>query len=89
VIFIIRTRGNPLKSRPSRLLTATSLAVVALGALLPMTGLGRALGFVSPPPDFFLVLVAMVVAYLGGVEVVKRWFYRRFAAEMRVTRRRR
>ena len=89
VIFIIRTRGNPLKSRPSRLLTATSLAVVAIGALLPLTGVGRALGFVPPPPDFFLVLTAMVAAYLGGVEVVKRWFYRRFAGETRVPRRRR
>jgi len=41
------------------------------------------------PADFFLVLTAMVAAYLGGVEVVKRWFYRRFAGETRVPHRRR
>ena len=35
VIFIIRTRGNPLRSRPSRLLTATSLTVVAAGRTAP------------------------------------------------------
>jgi hypothetical protein len=28
------------------------------------------------PPAFFAVLVAMVLTYLGLVEVVKRWFYR-------------
>ena len=63
--------------------------MVAIGALLPLTGVGRALGFVHLPADFFLVLTAMVAAYLGGVEVVKRWFYRRFTGETRVTRRRR
>ena len=78
VIFIIRTRGNPLRSRPSRLLTLTSLAVVALAALLPLTPLAPALGFVAPPPRFFLILAAMVAVYLAGVQGVKTWFYRRF-----------
>ncbi|HEY4597661.1 MAG TPA: cation transporting ATPase C-terminal domain-containing protein, partial [Thermoanaerobaculia bacterium] len=78
VIFVIRTRGNPLRSRPSRLLTLTSLAVVALAALLPLTPLAPALGFVAPPPRFFLILAAMVAVYLAGVQGVKTWFYRRF-----------
>ena len=34
VIFIIRTRGNPLRSRAHPLLTATSLVVVAVAVLL-------------------------------------------------------
>ncbi len=79
VIFVIRTRGNPLKSRPSRLLTATSLAVVALAALIPLTPLARPLGFVAPPARFFLILAAMVAVYLVGVQGIKTWFYRRFA----------
>jgi Mg2+-importing ATPase len=79
VIFIIRTRGSPWRSRPSLLLTATSLGVVALAVALPLTPLGARLGFVPPPLTFFLILVAMVVAYLLGVEAVKRWFYRHFA----------
>jgi hypothetical protein len=28
---------------------------------------------------FFSVLIGMVLAYLALVEMVKRWFYRRFA----------
>jgi P-type Mg2+ transporter len=79
VIFIIRTRRSPWRSRPSSLLAATSLGVVALAVALPLTPLGGRLGFVRPPLTFFLILVAMIVAYLVGVEVVKRWFYRRFA----------
>ena len=79
VIFVIRTRGNPLRSRPSRLLAATSLAVVAIGALIPFTPLAGPLGFVAPPARFFLILAAMVAVYLAGVQGIKVWFYRHFA----------
>jgi magnesium-transporting ATPase (P-type) len=59
-------------------LTLTSLTVVALAALLPLTPLASALGFVAPPPRFFLILAAMVAVYLAGVQAVKTWFYRSF-----------
>jgi len=76
-LAVIRTRGDPFASRPSRALVLTSLVVVATGLALPFTPLGRALGFVTPPLLFFPVLIATVAAYLSAVEVVKRWFYRR------------
>ncbi len=76
VIFVIRTRGSPLKSRPHPLLAATSLAVVALAAVLPLTPLGVHFGFVPPPPAFYAILGGMVVAYLCIVELVKCAFYR-------------
>ncbi len=80
VIFIIRTRKNPLKSRPNPWLTVCSLSVVALAMVLPFTPLGGYLGFVAPPPLFFFILASMVVVYLLMVEVVKQWFYKRFAS---------
>jgi Mg2+-importing ATPase len=80
VIFVIRTRGNPFRSRPSSILTATSLAVVVAATVLPYTPLGARLGFVPAPGLFFLILAGMVVAYLVMVQVVKTWFYRRFTA---------
>ncbi|MDX1252957.1 MAG: magnesium-translocating P-type ATPase [Gammaproteobacteria bacterium] len=81
VIFIIRTRLNPLRSRPHPWLTVTSLTVVAVAMILPYTVVGAYFGFAPPPPMFFLVLAVMVLAYLGMVEGMKRWFYRRFAAD--------
>jgi Mg2+-importing ATPase len=81
VIFIIRTRLNPFLSRPHPWLTITSLTVVAVAMILPYTAAGAYFGFVPPPPMFFLVLAVMVLAYLGMVEGMKRWFYRRFAAD--------
>ena len=81
VIFIIRTRRNPFKSRPNPWLIACSLTVVAVAVLLPFTPAGAYLGFVAPPAFFFLVLTTMLLAYLLAVEGMKQWFFRRFAAE--------
>jgi P-type Mg2+ transporter len=75
VIFIIRTRGNPFKSRAHPILVATSLAIVAIGATIPFTPLGTYFGFVPPPVKFYAILVAMVVIYLVMVEVAKSVFY--------------
>jgi Mg2+-importing ATPase len=81
VIFVIRTRGNPFRSRPSSILTVTSLAVVAIATGLPFTPLGARLGFAPLPGLFFVILAAMVVAYLVLVQLVKTWFYGRFEPE--------
>ncbi|MGA9002169.1 MAG: magnesium-translocating P-type ATPase [Pseudolabrys sp.] len=78
VIFIIRTRGSPLRSRPNPVLAGTSLAVAAVGILLPYTAIGRWFGFVPLPLPFLGALGAMVICYLALAEGVKRWFYRRF-----------
>ena len=80
VIFVIRTRGNPFKSRPNIALTVTSLVVVAVAATLPFTPFAGQLGFVAPPPLFFIILPAMVLCYLVAVEYMKRYFYRNFPA---------
>jgi Mg2+-importing ATPase len=80
VIFIIRTRGNPLKSRAHPLLTATSLAVVAIAVVLPFTPIGAQFGFVPLPAKFYFMLGAMVLVYLFLVELAKQGFYRWSAA---------
>jgi P-type Mg2+ transporter len=75
VIFIIRTRGNPFRSRAHPILVATSLTVAAIGATLPFTPIGAYFGFVPPPVMFYAILAAMVLVYLAIVEVAKRGFY--------------
>ena len=72
VIFIIRTAGNPLRSRPSRPLTITTLLVAGAGMALPFTPLGKPLGFTPLPLSYFAFLVAATVTYLLLVELVKR-----------------
>ena len=80
VIFIIRTQGSPFKSRPSRVLTITSLAVVLIAGALPFMPVAALFGFVAPPPQFFLILLVMLLCYLVAVEWIKQLFYRFFAA---------
>jgi Mg2+-importing ATPase len=81
VIFIIRTRRNPLQSRPNPWLTICSLAVVTLAVVFPYTPLGSDFGFVPLPSLFYLILAGMVLFYLFAVEGIKQWFFRRFAEQ--------
>lgn len=73
VLFVIRTAGNPLKSRPSRALTLTTLVVVAFGCALPLLPGAQAIGFVPMPWLFYVALAAMTLTYLLLVEVGKRF----------------
>ncbi|HVT13884.1 MAG TPA: magnesium-translocating P-type ATPase [Fimbriimonadaceae bacterium] len=72
VIFVIRTRNVPWRSRPSKPLFATTAAIVLAGLVLPFTPLAEPLGFVGLPPAYFLFLLLATVVYLGLVEMVKR-----------------
>ena len=75
VIFVIRTRGSPLKSRPHRLLALSSLLVAGIAIALPYTPIGNWFGLVSPPAGLLLALAGMTAIYLVIVEYIKRWFY--------------
>ena len=79
VVFVIRTAGNPLKSRPSRPLLVAVFAIVAVAAVLPYTALGRLLQFTPLPLSLLGAIAFLAVTYLLLVQVVKSWFYRRHA----------
>jgi len=79
VLFIIRTSQNPLGSRPSGPLAATTLVVVAIGALLPFSPLANALGFAPLPAAYFAFLAIATITYLLLVEVGKRILFQREA----------
>jgi P-type Mg2+ transporter len=72
VIFVIRTMGNPLRSRPSGPLALTTIAVVVIGVLLPFSPLAGVLGFTALPAAFFAFLIAATGIYLLLVEAAKR-----------------
>ena len=76
VLFVIRTTGNPLRSRPSTALMLTTLGTVFAGVVLPFTTLASTLGFVPLPPSYFAFLAAAILSYLLLVEIVKRHLLR-------------
>lgn len=79
IVLIIRTRGRFYRSRPGSLLLAATLFVAGTTIFLPYTPLGALFGFVPLPPGFVLLLLGITGAYLVASELVKGWFFRRFA----------
>ena len=79
VIFVLRTRRNPLKSRPHPLLATTSVVVVVLAVVLPFTPLGSWFGFVPPSATFLLAIAGLTVSYLLLAQGAKSAFYRRWS----------
>ena len=75
VVFVIRTAGDPLRSRPSLLLTLNTLVIVAVGVVLPVSPLAGLLGFTRLPLPFVLFLIVSTLTYLLLVEAGKRLFF--------------
>jgi Mg2+-importing ATPase len=80
VVFVLRTRKSPFyKSRPGKYLLISSLTVVIVAFALPYTLLGGIFGFSPPPVLFYPALAGLIAAYLLLVEVVKKWFTKKYA----------
>jgi Mg2+-importing ATPase len=72
VLFVIRTMGNPLKSRPSTPLTITTLLITFVGCVIPYLPFAGVLGFTPLPAAYFAFLAISTITYLLLVEVAKR-----------------
>jgi len=80
IIHVIRTNKIPfLQSWASWPLILTSIIIVAVGAGLTVSPLAGALGFVALPPRYWLLLTVILVCYVVLTQLMKTWFYRRFA----------
>ena len=77
VLFVIRTSKNPLRSRPSGPLIATTLSVVAIGTYLPFSPLAGVLGFTPLPEKYFVFVAIATGVYLLLVEAAKQRLLRR------------
>jgi Mg2+-importing ATPase len=79
IVHMIRTRQVPfLRSRAAWPLLVATLAVMAVGVVLPFTPLGSRLGMVALPAQYFGWLALTLVAYFFVTQVVKSWFAERF-----------
>jgi Mg2+-importing ATPase len=72
VVFIIRTRANPIKSRCSQWLTLSSFGIVLMAVAIPFSPIAGILGFVPLPLGFLGALALIVLAYLILVQAVKQ-----------------
>jgi len=82
IIHVIRTAKVPwLESRASAALTTTSLVIALIGIAMPLTGLGRLLGFVPLPSLYWVGLACILAGYVLLTHLMKMWFVRRFGLD--------
>jgi len=75
IVHMIRTRRIPfIQSSPSLPLALTTLAVMAMGILIPFSPFASSLGMVPLPPIFFLWLAGILLSYAALAQLVKSWF---------------
>jgi Mg2+-importing ATPase len=78
IIHVIRTSLLPfIQSRASWQLTMTTILIMAIGAALPYTPLAKPLGFVPLPWQFWPILAATLICYVGLTQLIKMWLVRK------------
>jgi len=77
IAFVIRSRGNILKSRPGRYLVMATILIVGLTLIFPVSPLADLLGFKLLPVSFILIMILIVAVYVISAEILKHGFYRR------------
>jgi len=77
IIHVIRTNKIPfLQSRASRPVTVMSIMMMAVGVAIPISPLGRYLGFTILPPLYWALLALTLVCYVLLTQGVKMWLLR-------------
>jgi Mg2+-importing ATPase len=77
VVLVLRTHWPAFRSKPSRLLLGTTLAIAVATLAIPFLGsLSSAFGFVPLSALEMGVVVAIVAGYIAVTESAKAWFYR-------------
>ncbi len=81
IIHVIRTGRIPfIQSRASTPLILTTVIICIIGALLPVSPIGVALGFKPLPLLYWPIVLAYLLAYAVLTHFVKVWFFRRYGA---------
>jgi Mg2+-importing ATPase len=77
ILLVVRTQRPFFRSKPSRYLALSALAVALVTIALPYSPLNGILGFTPLPLPLLLVLLGIAVVYITASETAKRIFYRR------------
>ena len=84
VVLVLRTRKPAFRSRPSRLLLWSTLAVATATFAIPFLGGTSALfGFVPLSSMELAAVVVIVGGYIVATEIAKAWFFRHESATLR------
>ena len=78
IIHVIRTNKIPwVQSRSSWPVLAMSIVIMTVGIAIPLSPLGRYLGFTAPPPAYWPLLALTLLCYVLLTQGVKSWLLAR------------
>ncbi len=77
IALVVRTRRVFFRSRPGKLLLASTLLVIAFTLILPYLPFSALFGFVPLPAPLMLMLIGLTVLYVIAAELAKKYFYAR------------
>jgi len=81
IVHLIRTRKVPfLNSWASLPVIVTTIAIMAVGMIIPFSSLGPVIGLVALPGSYFGWLVLTLFCYIVCTQIVKGWFIRKYDA---------
>jgi Mg2+-importing ATPase len=84
VVLVLRTHGPALRSVPSALLLATTIAVATTAVALPyLAPVARAFDFVALPWPLIGALGLIVACYIGSTEAIKVTLFARVRPKSR------
>ncbi len=79
IVHMIRTRKVPfvqsIASAPVLIMTAV---IMGLGIIIPFTAFGEFINLVPLPANYFVWLVGILISYSLLIEVVKKWYIKKF-----------
>jgi Mg2+-importing ATPase len=77
IALVVRTRHVFYRSRPGRLLLATTLLFVGVTLVLPYLPINALFGFVPLPAPLMLTMLGLTALYVVATELAKKYFYSR------------
>jgi Mg2+-importing ATPase len=79
IALVVRTRHLFLRSRPGKLLLASTLLFIAIALVIPYLPFISLFGFVPIPAPLMLTMLGLTALYVVATEVTKKYFYSRGA----------
>ena len=81
IALVVRTRRVFYRSRPGKLLLASTIVVIGVTLVLPYLPLNSLLGFVPLPAPLMLLMIGLTALYVVVAELAKKYFYSRVENE--------
>ena len=77
IVLVVRTRQPFFKSKPGKHLMISTMVVIFVTLLLPLTIFHQVFEFVLPPMWFLGVIGGIIAAYVLSAEIMKKYFYKK------------